>query len=322
MRAKRTTSCSWFKVVFLSFLLAAASNGCRDLPPKATNGVSNVHDRADVALTEKNDEEWLYDDVLDVLDEEAQEGAHSVPAPGVAARAEAPRPKKTQPRPRQRVSAASDCFAGNSLAMPAPAEEGAGPGPKPEATLWLDELKYVHRTDVANHPGGFVGLMVSHDGRTVLNRNTNCQKRYRHHVWAPGTYEFYLKAFNPQTGKPERISNIVSYTILASDNPSAWLSVPVEDFVDFPPRPELTASVEIDENNSVTRSRVGSPDLKSLGWIVRYNGHVVLHRGAEGEFEYRYFKNEPGRYSVFLAAWTDSTLCYQRISNIVSYVVP
>ena len=58
-----------------------------------------------------------------------------------------------------------------------------------------------------------MGLVVKHDGNTVLQYNMNGRKRYRYFRWNPGTYEFYLEAFNPEAGESERISNVVSYTL-------------------------------------------------------------------------------------------------------------
>ena len=263
---------------------------------------------------EGNDEQPLNDEVPQILNKVAGEDSLSRAAlPAQPARASTPVPPVREVRDHRDSGLDGRPVAGGKAAKRRP-ETGA--------RLWLDDLKYVHRTEITDYPSGMVALVVTYDGKIVLRRNINCQMRYRHHAWAPGTYEIYLGVRNSGAREYDPISNIVSYTIGMGDDPRTWLYVPVEDFVDYPPREELTASVELDENNTVTRSKVAGTDLKSLGWVVKYNGHVVLQRAARNERRYRYFGDQPGRYSVFLTSWTGSKLCYGRISNIVTYTLP
>ena len=344
MNTTRVASKGWRTLAFLSLLLAAGNQRCGDPSLDGADDVWDVDCWAAAELLEMNDEDWFEDDLLDVLDEEAGEGFFSgaaLPARHTEAPAPVPPVRTARDRPASRPNAGpaahpqrtlrlwlnrllalADSLVDNLDSVPAPGGEAARGRPKPEARLWLDDLKYVHRTEITNHPGGMVAIVVKHDGRRVMACNINCRMRYRHHSGDIGTYEFYLEVFDSKTREHTRISNVVAYTIGMGDDPRTWLYVPVEDFVDYPPREELTASVELDENNTVTRSTVGGPDLESLGWLVKFNGHQVLHRSARNESHFRYWGNQPGRYSLFLTSWTGSKLCYGRISNIVTYTLP
>ena len=60
-------------------------------------------------------------------------------------------------------------------------------------------------------------------------------------------------------------------------------------------------------------------DPWNLAWRVIYNGEIVLERNAEDEFEYRYFRSDPGEYKIYLIEYNAEYGGYVRVSNIVGY---
>ncbi len=76
--------------------------------------------------------------------------------------------------------------------------------------------------------------------------------------------------------------------------------------------------ITIDDKLNVTRPA----DLErfhNLGWTVMHNGKQVLDCNAENELSYKYFRNEGGKYEIYLTAFVNGS--YMRISNIVSYEI-
>lgn len=77
-------------------------------------------------------------------------------------------------------------------------------------------------------------------------------------------------------------------------------------------------TITLDEQtHEVTRPEVEG--YTNLGWIVTYNGEQVLHRNAEGEYSYAYFREDAGYYEIYLTAYVSGQ--YVPISNIVSYTI-
>lgn len=77
-------------------------------------------------------------------------------------------------------------------------------------------------------------------------------------------------------------------------------------------------TITIDENYTVTRPEV--TDYTNLGWMVYEDGKQMLHRNAENEMSYCYFRNEPGHsYEIYLTAYVEGQ--YVPISNIIKYTV-
>lgn len=55
----------------------------------------------------------------------------------------------------------------------------------------------------------------------------------------------------------------------------------------------------------------------NLGWVVVYNGEVVLQRNAEGEMSYSYFGTDKGAYVIYMTDFVDGQ--YRVISNVIAY---
>ena len=59
----------------------------------------------------------------------------------------------------------------------------------------------------------------------------------------------------------------------------------------------------------------------NLGWRIIYNGDIVLERNAENELEYKYFRNDPGTYKIYLVEYNSEFGGYVRVSNEVEYTI-
>lgn len=76
-----------------------------------------------------------------------------------------------------------------------------------------------------------------------------------------------------------------------------------------------TFHLTMDDDHTVTRDE--HEGFMNLGWMILYNDTQVLHRNAENELSYQYFRNIPGKYTIYLVAYINGT--YIRVSNIIEY---
>ena len=80
----------------------------------------------------------------------------------------------------------------------------------------------------------------------------------------------------------------------------------------------LWIEIWLDEDHYVHRTGVDD-DTASIAWVVLYNGEEVLERNALNETEYKYYRSDPGVYTIYLESFVDGS--YKAISNIVSYTI-
>ena len=78
-------------------------------------------------------------------------------------------------------------------------------------------------------------------------------------------------------------------------------------------------TIYVDETNAIHRNVIQNEEDWKLTWVIQHNGEVVLERNALSETKYRYFRNEPGLYTVYIKGWVGKR--YQPLSNIVSYEI-
>lgn len=76
-------------------------------------------------------------------------------------------------------------------------------------------------------------------------------------------------------------------------------------------------TIAIAEDNTVHRTTSKNPGDAKLTWVIIKDGNVVLKRSADKEDAYRYFRQEPGVYTVYVEKFIDGA--YRAVSNIVSY---
>lgn len=79
-------------------------------------------------------------------------------------------------------------------------------------------------------------------------------------------------------------------------------------------------TIELLDDNTVRRNKVNRKTW-NLTWRVIYNDEIVLERNAEDEMEYKYFRNDPGTYQIYLTEYNSEFGGYVRVSNIVEYTV-
>lgn len=80
---------------------------------------------------------------------------------------------------------------------------------------------------------------------------------------------------------------------------------------------EYAVTITLHDDYTVTRPPVEG--YENLGWLVQKDGVTVLHRNAEDELSYRYFRQDPGEYTICLTAWVDYQ--YVPVSNTVEYTI-
>ena len=80
----------------------------------------------------------------------------------------------------------------------------------------------------------------------------------------------------------------------------------------------IGVEIWIDEKNVIHRTGV-SENVDSLSWEIIYNGERVLSRNALNETEYKYFKSEPGTYTIYMMSYIDGS--YKVVSNVESYTI-
>ena len=78
-------------------------------------------------------------------------------------------------------------------------------------------------------------------------------------------------------------------------------------------------TIYVDEENTIHRNVIQNEEDWKLTWVIQHNGEVVLERNALSETKYRYFRKEPGLYTVYIKGWVGKR--YQPLSNIVSYEI-
>lgn len=78
-----------------------------------------------------------------------------------------------------------------------------------------------------------------------------------------------------------------------------------------------TFNLTMSEDHTVTRDE--HEGFYNLGWMIKYNDAEVLHRNAENELSYQYFRNAPGTYTIYLVAYINGT--YIRVSNVIEYTI-
>ena len=59
------------------------------------------------------------------------------------------------------------------------------------------------------------------------------------------------------------------------------------------------ATLTVNPDKSVTRTQVTNDTGAALQWVVLYNGRVVLQRNARNETTYKYFRSDPGVYTLW-----------------------
>ena len=85
-------------------------------------------------------------------------------------------------------------------------------------------------------------------------------------------------------------------------------------------RPTIpTVTIRIDETNKIHRTTIQNEGDWKLAWVIQRDGEQVLVRNALSETTYRYFRNDPGVYTVYVRGWIGDR--YQAISNIESYEI-
>ena len=72
--------------------------------------------------------------------------------------------------------------------------------------------------------------------------------------------------------------------------------------------------------HTVTRSEENYTP-RNLGWRVIYNGEIVLERNAENELSYKYYREVPGTYEIYLTEYNSKFGGYVRVSNSVTYTI-
>ncbi|GAG71593.1 unnamed protein product [marine sediment metagenome] len=81
-----------------------------------------------------------------------------------------------------------------------------------------------------------------------------------------------------------------------------------------------SAELWIDKERIIYRTGVKNDNNGLLHWVITYNGIVALKRNARGGTQYKYFRKDPGVYTVYLEQFVDGQ--YRVISNVVSYRIP
>lgn len=80
---------------------------------------------------------------------------------------------------------------------------------------------------------------------------------------------------------------------------------------------ESLYTLTVDDTGLVTRTE-GSGE-RNLGWVIEFNGQIMLERVAEHELTYRPMDYGSGTYRVWLTAWFGG---YQQVSNVVEFRRP
>ena len=91
-------------------------------------------------------------------------------------------------------------------------------------------------------------------------------------------------------------------------------------------RPDITSTYEVpsitirvDESNKIHRTILDNESKWNPTWVVKKNGEIVIEVNAIGNSSYRYFRKDPGVYTVYVKAWVKDH--YQPISNIETYTI-
>lgn len=98
--------------------------------------------------------------------------------------------------------------------------------------------------------------------------------------------------------------------------PETWQTVPQPDPMTDEELQSLY-TLTADDTGLVTRTE-GSGE-RNLGWVIEFNGEIMLERLAENEMTYRPMNYGDGTYRVWLTAWFDG---YQQVSNVVEFMRP
>ena len=141
--------------------------------------------------------------------------------------------------------------------------------------------------------------IVKYNGEQVLHRNAENELSYKYFGTTPGKYEIYVTAW--KDGEYVQVSNTVRYSI---------------GNIETSETPEM---IEVTLLDDYTVARSDMSGYENLGWIVKYNGEQVLHRSAENELRYTYYKTTPGKYEIYVTAWKDGK--YVPVSNTVTYTI-
>ena len=163
--------------------------------------------------------------------------------------------------------------------------------------ITLDDDNTVTRPDVKGYEN--LGWIVKYNGEQVLHRNAENELSYKYFGTTPGKYEIYVTAW--KDGEYVQVSNTVRYSI---------------GNIETSETPEM---IEVTLLDDYTVARSDMSGYENLGWIVKYNGEQVLHRSAENELRYTYYKTTPGKYEIYVTAWKDGK--YVPVSNTVTYTI-
>lgn len=76
-------------------------------------------------------------------------------------------------------------------------------------------------------------------------------------------------------------------------------------------------TLTVDDTGLVTRTEGNG--ARNLGWVIEFNGEIVLERVAENELTYRPMNYGNGTYRVWLTAYFNG---YTQVSNVVEFTRP
>ncbi len=76
-------------------------------------------------------------------------------------------------------------------------------------------------------------------------------------------------------------------------------------------------TIAVDPNNTVHRTPSKNKTNATSTWVIIKDGNVVLKRAADKELTYKYFRQEPGIYTVYVEKFIEGA--YRAASNVVSY---
>lgn len=125
---------------------------------------------------------------------------------------------------------------------------------------------------------------------------------------------------------------VATTPVTTSDTEASTTPTPRE-----PIRPEKTENVSPTASSTTTNTEAGcreneftltlrdrtvlrtSNGNEKITWRILHNGKTVLERNAGGETHYDYFGKSPGKYDIYLIRFCGGY--YQRVSNMVSYVI-
>lgn len=87
-----------------------------------------------------------------------------------------------------------------------------------------------------------------------------------------------------------------------------------------PPTSTLFPFVTIALGDDYSISRTLEPNgTIGITWVIVFDGETVLEKNALNETQYKYFRQDPGIYTIYITAFIDGA--YRVISNIISYKI-